>query len=102
MAELVKITEINSVPSGKAEAFEVAGRRIALFNVNGVFFAIDDECPHAGASLASGFVNGGKVGCPWHGAEFDLGTGAVLCAPARENVRSYRVVIDGNDVKVEV
>ena len=102
MADLVKITEIDNLPPGKAEAFEVAGRRIAVFNVDGAYYAIDDECPHAGGSLAAGFVSGGKVGCPWHGAEFDLGSGAVLCPPARENIRSYRVVIDGGDVKVEI
>src|SRR5438874_1540813 len=102
MAKLIKIAETKDLPSGKAAAFDVEGLRIAVFNVDGAYYAIDDTCPHNGGPLCEGEVRDFKVTCPWHAADFDLKTGAVLCAPAFDNVRSYKVVVEGNDVKVEV
>jgi nitrite reductase/ring-hydroxylating ferredoxin subunit len=102
MARLIKVAKADSLTPGKAAAAEVEGKRIAVFNVDGAFYALDDECPHAGGPLSEGRVKECKVTCPWHEAEFDLKTGAVLAAPAFEGVKSYKVVVDGNDVKVEV
>jgi len=102
MARLVKIAERKDVVPGKAAAFEVEGQRIALFNVAGTYYAIADTCPHSGGPLSEGEVQGTKVTCPWHGAEFDLTTGAVLAPPAYEGVSSYKVMVEGNDIKVEV
>lgn len=102
MSKLVKVTVASDLPPGQATAFEVEGKRIALFNVGGQYYAIDDTCPHAGASLAEGTVEGGVVKCPWHGADFDLSTGQVQCPPADENVQCYRVLVEGDDIKVEV
>ena len=102
MSKLIKVAEAQSLAPGKATAVEVEGKRIALFNVDGAFFALDDECPHAGGPLSEGQVNDCKVTCPWHEADFDLKTGAVLAPPAFEGVKSFKVVVEGNDVKVEV
>jgi 3-phenylpropionate/trans-cinnamate dioxygenase ferredoxin component len=99
---LFRITTTTTVPPGSAQVFQIADRRIALFNVDGSFFAIDDECTHEGGPLSEGEVAGGCVTCPWHGAEFDLRTGKVLALPAAENVRSYKVVVAGDEVSVEV
>ncbi len=102
MAKLIKIAEVNDVPPGQAAAFTVEGQRIALFNVEGTFYAIGDTCTHRGGPLSEGQVNGTTVTCPWHGADFDLKTGAVMRPPARQVVPSYRVVIEGGDVKIEL
>ncbi len=102
MAKLVKIAETKDVPPGRAAAFEVDGVRIALFNVAGTYYALDDTCPHNGGPLSEGEVATEKVTCPWHGAEFDLQTGAVLAPPAFEGVRSYKVVVEGSDIQVEI
>src|SRR5262245_12898825 len=102
MAKLIKVAETKDLSPGKAAAYDVEGNRIAVFNVNGSYYAIDDTCPHSGGPLCEGDVQESKVTCPWHGAEFDLKTGSVLCAPAFEGVRSYKVVVEGNDIKVEV
>jgi len=104
MPKLIKITETGKLPPGRSEAFEVEGKRIAVFNVDGRYYAIDDTCPHADAPLAGGFVDRKQatVSCPWHGAEFDLKTGKVLCAPARGDVGAYNVVLEGNDLKLEI
>lgn len=102
MAKLVKITESNQLPPGRALALDVEGKRIAVFNVGGTFYAIDDTCPHSGGPLSEGEVAEGKVTCPWHAAEFSLKTGEVLSPPAFEGVQSYKVVVEGNDFKIEV
>jgi nitrite reductase/ring-hydroxylating ferredoxin subunit len=102
MANLIKIAEVTDVPVGQAAAFTVEGQRIALFNVEGTYYAIADTCTHADGPLSEGEVQGTKVTCPWHGAEFDLKTGAVLGPPAFEGVPSFRVVLEGNDIKVEL
>ena len=102
MARLVKIADANQLPPGKATAAEIDGTRIAVFNVGGSFYALEDTCPHAGGPLSEGLVDGDKVVCPWHDAEFDLNTGDVLAPPAFEGVKSYKVVVEGNDVKLEL
>ena len=80
----------------------MAGRRLALFNVDGTFYAIDDTCTHSGGPLSEGDVEGTEVSCPWHGACFSLTDGRVLSPPADEGVTAYRVVVEGEDVKVEL
>jgi 3-phenylpropionate/trans-cinnamate dioxygenase ferredoxin subunit len=102
MARLVKVADTNQLPPGKATAVELDGTRIAVFNVGGTFYALEDTCPHAGGPLSEGRVDGDKVVCPWHDAAFDLKTGDVLSPPAFEGVKSYKVVVEGNDVKVEL
>ncbi len=102
MAKLIKVANTKDLPPGKATAAEVDGNRIAVFNVNGSYYAIDDTCPHAGGPLSEGQVEGQKVICPWHEAAFDLKTGDVLSPPAFEGVKSYKVVVEGEDVKVEM
>jgi 3-phenylpropionate/trans-cinnamate dioxygenase ferredoxin subunit len=96
------VAAIGDVPPGGGKAFTVAGLRIALFNVDGRFFAIDDLCTHDGASLAEGSLGGTTVVCPWHAAEFDVTTGEVLCPPATESVRSYPVFVNGDSVEIEI
>ena len=102
MGKLIKVANAQSLSPGEAVAVEVEGKRIAVFNVEGTFYALDDECPHAGGPLSEGQVKDCKVTCPWHEADFDLTTGAVLSPPAFEGVKSYKVVIEENDVKVEL
>lgn len=102
MAKRIKVAETKDLPAGKAAAFDVEGKRIAVFNVDGTYYAIDDTCPHADGPLCEGEVQGDKVACPWHGAEFSLKTGEVLCPPAFEGVTPYKVVVEGEDIKVEV
>lgn len=102
MGKLTKVAEVKDVPEGKAVCFNAEGQNIAVFNVGGTYYAIDDTCPHSGGPLSQGMVEGTKVTCPWHGADFDLQTGEVLCPPAFEGVRSYKVVVEGNEINVEI
>ena len=102
MGKLVRVVSVNEVEPGKGAACDVGEKRIAVFNKDGIFYALDDTCPHAGASLAEGDLEGDNVICPWHYAEFNLETGTVGCPPAAEGVQCYRVVVEGDDLKVEV
>ncbi|MGH9657730.1 MAG: Rieske (2Fe-2S) protein [Bryobacteraceae bacterium] len=102
MAEFVKVTKTGQISPGEAKAVEVGARRIALFNIEGIYHAIDDTCTHRGGPLSEGIVVGTEVTCPWHGAVFDVRTGSVLGAPAPRDVSRYAVRVEGDDIEIEV
>ena len=102
MAKTVKVAQASGLSPGSGTTADAEGQRIALFNVDGTFYAIDDTCPHRGGPLGEGDVNGAVVTCPWHGATFDVRTGAVTGPPARASGRSFRVRVEGDVVLVEV
>jgi len=102
MAQFIKVASTADLAPGEAKGVEVAGKKIALFNLEGSFYAIDDICTHRGGPLAEGEVSGEEVTCPWHGAVYNIKTGAVLGAPAPRGVASYPVRVQGPDVEVEV
>ena len=97
-----KIAAAGEIAVGSAKQVTIDGRTLAVFNVAGTYYAIDDTCPHRGAPLSEGQVNGTEVTCPWHGAGFDLATGRHLCPPAPHDVRAYKVQVVGDDVLVEM
>jgi nitrite reductase/ring-hydroxylating ferredoxin subunit len=97
-----RVASIHELANGQAKQATVQGRTLAVFNVGGTFYAIDDTCPHRGASLAEGDVSGTEVTCPWHGARFNVASGAHLCPPAQADVRSYKVQVVGDEVQVDV
>ena len=102
MARSIKVAQTSDLAPGSGTTVNVEGKRIALFNVQGTFYAIDDTCTHRGGPLGEGELHGAVVTCPWHGATFDVQTGAVTGPPARADVRSFHVRVEGNDVLVEL
>jgi nitrite reductase/ring-hydroxylating ferredoxin subunit len=88
---------VNKVPPGRALLVGDA----AVFNVAGGFCAIEAKCPHMQGPLNEGKLNGSTVTCPWHGSEFDVCTGAVLRGPAKEPVKTYSVIVEGEIGRVE-
>ena len=102
MTQFLKAASIGDLAPGDAKCVEVAGKKIALFNLEGSFYAIDDTCTHRGGPLSEGEVSGEKVTCPWHGAVYNIKTGAVLGPPAPHGVASDPVRVQGSDVEVEV
>lgn len=70
---------------------ELGRRTVAVFDVDGVLRAVDDMCTHSGAPLSEGAVEGGIVTCPWHGAQFELASGASVGAFECSRVRTYAV-----------
>jgi nitrite reductase (NADH) small subunit len=102
MAQFIKVASTADLAPGEAKCVEVAGKKIALFNLEGSFYAIDDTCTHRGGPLCEGEVSGEEVVCPWHGAVYNIKTGAVLGPPAPRGVQPYPVRIRGSDVEVQV
>ena len=102
MPEFVKVAKTSDIPPGEAKAVDIGAKRIAIFNVEGTYHAIDDTCTHRGGPLSEGMVAGHEVTCPWHGAVFDVTTGSVLGLPAPRSVASYEVRIEGGDIELEL
>ncbi len=80
----------------------VGTRQIALYNLAGRFYATDDLCTHAEASLSDGFLEGEEIECPLHQGRFHVPTGRALCIPVTEDVATFPVRVEGDDVLVDV
>jgi nitrite reductase (NADH) small subunit len=102
MAEYV-VGKIDEIPEGKAIAVEAGRRTIAFFRVAGKLYAVANRCPHKGASLCEGevVVEDGIVRCPWHHWNWQLDDGKLEADP-RQALRTYPIVLDGEDVVVTV
>ncbi len=93
--------KVSEIPPGGTRIVTVNRKDIAVFNDAGTLFAIDDCCPHAGASLSGGHVENGIVTCPWHAWRFRLSDGAWADNP-RVKTGCYAVKIEGDNVIVDV
>jgi len=102
MGEFLKVAKTDEIAPGQARRVEVHGKRLALFNIEGNFYAIDDTCTHKGGPLSEGAVAGEQVTCPWHKAKFNIRTGDVVGPPARQGVARYSVRVTGTDIEIEV
>ena len=104
MARFVEVARVEDVPPGTATVVQVGGAELALVNVDGTFFAIDNECTHRGGFLGEGEINTDwsdwAIECPLHGSVFDVRTGEVLNPPAPTAVRIYPVEVQAGVVKV--
>jgi nitrite reductase/ring-hydroxylating ferredoxin subunit len=104
-AEKPKLKEneffIEELGPGKAKQVRLNGVPVAVFNIEGQFYATHNECTHAGGPLSEGEIEGHTVICPWHFSCFDLTTGAATCGPAREAVKTFKVVVEGEVGRVE-
>ena len=96
----IAVAPADSIPSGDFAQVEVDTQLVAVFNIDGTFYAVDDVCTHDGGGLAGGAVEGDVVICPRHGARFCLRTGAALTPPAYEPVRTYATRVVAGIVEV--
>lgn len=97
------IGKASSIKPGELASFVVDGTPIAVANVSGRYFAIDEMCTHEACSLVEeGTLDGAVVTCGCHGAQFDVTTGRVLAPPALEPLNVYRLQVNGDDLIVEV
>ena len=102
MSRFLKAVSLVDLPPGASTVVEIEGQEVALFSQGGTVYALDNMCPHAGGPLAEGTVEEGKVECPWHGAQFDLKTGASSSALAPGGVPAYPVRVNGSDIEIEI
>ena len=100
MPEQVKAASRKDILEGQSCVVRVKEREIAVFNVGGVYHAIDNVCLHRGGPLGGGVLNGKVVTCPWHGWEYDVTTGKVAQNPA-VGVSCYKLEICGEDIFVD-
>ncbi|MEX2176695.1 MAG: Rieske (2Fe-2S) protein [Pirellulaceae bacterium] len=101
MTEFTTVAKVGEIPEGTGQAFAVNGRMVAVYYEGGKYFAIDDFCPHMGASLAGGYVADGTVVCPWHAWRFCIRDGT-WCDNPRIKIDAFECRVAGEDVQVRV
>ncbi|MCU0497940.1 MAG: non-heme iron oxygenase ferredoxin subunit [Anaerolineae bacterium] len=100
MVDFVSVAKTDEIQPGERLIFELGKRWIAVFNVDGQYYAIEDVCSHDDGPLAEGKLIGCQIECPRHGAKFDLRTGEVLTPPALVDVPVYQVRVIGDEIQV--
>lgn len=90
----IRITETTNIPPREGRCVTVAGKEIAIFNLNGRFHAVDNACPHRGGPLCDGIVTGTRVVCPLHGRHFDLVSGLPVRAAEATALTVYPVHVE--------
>lgn len=101
MPTFTKIAVKADVAPGKSKTVTVNDKQIALFNVDGTYYALDNTCPHRGGPLGEGSLSNGKVACPWHGWEIDVSTGQSAINPSMKTA-CYPVKVEGEEVLAEI
>ncbi len=102
MGTWIDVASVNELVPGSHRVIDADGTAVAVFNLDGSYYAIQDVCTHDGGILSNGVVEGDEIVCPRHGARFSITTGAVLGPPAYEDVRTFQVRVEGGRVLVEV
>ena len=100
MSEWVRVAKVGEIAPGGYRVEEGDGAHIAVFNIEGEYYAIEDVCTHDGGELAGGIVDGDQIECMRHGARFCIKTGAVMAPPAYEPVAKFPVRVEGGVVQV--
>ncbi|MCH2209752.1 MAG: Rieske (2Fe-2S) protein [Fuerstiella sp.] len=103
MSDFQTVAKVGDIPPGQGRCFPVHGTMIGVFNENNQYFAINDFCPHMGASLSDGHVDDGAVMCPWHAWRFRLSDGVWLDNMKSEiRTSTYDVRVEDGDIQVNV
>jgi 3-phenylpropionate/trans-cinnamate dioxygenase ferredoxin subunit len=101
MTEYISISRLEDLPPGSSKLVEYGIYRIAVFNLDGDIYALEDMCTHDGGPLATGrIVEGCQVECPRHGARFDIKTGNAMCMPAFMPTPTYEIKIEGDEILI--
>ena len=100
MSDWVDVEAVDVIPPGSCVVVDVDDVMVAVFNIEGSFYAIEDLCSHDGGEIASGCLYGEEIECPRHGARFNVKTGKVLTAPAYEDLETFEVRIENHTVQV--
>ena len=111
-----QVATVDEIPAGERKILTVAGRSVGVFNLNGEYFALRNQCPHQGADLCAGYTTGFMISkmpgeyeysrrgeilrCPWHGWEFDIKTGQSWIDPKKLRVRTYPVSVGPEEIKI--
>ena len=103
MSQKVLLFHVDELSDGEIRQVELDGRApVAIYNLDGEFYATDDTCTHGEASLAEGDIDGDSVVCPFHMGAFDIRTGEVTVPPCAEPLRTYPVLQQGDELYIEI
>lgn len=102
MGRFITVAKTSDIGPGERDVFDVEGYYIAVFNVGGVYYAIEDICTHDDGPLAEGELDGYEIECPRHGARFDIRTGAALSMPAVTPTKWFPTRTEGDDIQIEI
>jgi 3-phenylpropionate/trans-cinnamate dioxygenase ferredoxin subunit len=100
MSDWVTVCRVDELPPGAHRVVDVDGAPVAVFNLEGQFYAIEDVCTHDGGILTGGPIEGDQIVCPRHGARFCIRTGAALTPPAFEATASFPVRVENGEIQV--
>ena len=100
MAKFTHVAHISQLPPDSKLLITIKGESIALFNVAGTIYAVEDVCTHDGGPLVEGDLDGYAIECPRHGARFDVRSGQALHMPAFEPIMTYTVKIEGEEILI--
>jgi NAD(P)H-dependent nitrite reductase small subunit len=98
----IRITPASNIPPHEGRAVKIAGREIAIFNLDGRYLTIENACPHKGGPLCDGIVSGTTVVCPLHGQRFDLETGMPVLAAQPQGVATFPTRVEDGIVIVDM
>jgi nitrite reductase/ring-hydroxylating ferredoxin subunit/uncharacterized membrane protein len=98
----VAVATADELGVDQMKLLRVGDRRIVLARTEEGYVAFDDRCPHRGGSLAGGTMICGTVQCPWHGSQFDVGTGTVRAGPADRSIQTYPVEVRGDEIRLVI
>jgi nitrite reductase/ring-hydroxylating ferredoxin subunit len=103
MSAFHTVAKVGQIPEGEGRSFVVEQTMVAVFQKEGSYFAINDVCPHMGASLGEGFLEGDQVICPWHAWRFCIKDGVWMDNPRSKTCTpTYPVRIEGDEIQVQV
>ena len=100
MGEWVTVARAEGLAPGERRFIAVDDAQIAVFNLDGQYYAIEDVCTHDGGQLTGGTVEGDQIVCPRHGARFCIRTGSALSAPAYEPTRTFPLRIENGEIQI--
>ncbi len=99
MSDWEEVAKVGEIETGTCKSVDVDGTQVALFNLDGEYYAIEDVCTHDGSEISCGIVLGEEIMCPRHGARFCIKTGEVLAPPAYEDIESFPVRVKGHSIQ---
>lgn len=99
--EWKRVASVGDIEPGNVRAVSIGEHEIALYNVDGTFFATDNICTHAFAQLSEGFLEDHEIECPLHFGRFDVRTGKGLCEPITSDLKTYAVRVSGGEIEIK-
>ncbi len=102
MDKFVKVANLSDVQENSLFTVEADGEPVCLTKIDGIIYAFTDNCTHISGPLNEGELEESTITCPWHGAQFDVRTGKVLCGPARQDLFTYPVKVENGGIYISL